>query len=302
MKNILLVFLVTVMCLFGIPGMIEAKTGPGPDPADATYTGVYETPITLKNGHWQGKPFTPGGASRPTAGLVRDFILKGDLNGDETPEQVVFLWESEGGSGVYYFLSVLTVRDGKLVNVATTEMGDRIQVMGGKIEKGEIRLDVIQHGPKDPACCPSQKATQVWKLKGKKLIKGKTLVKGNLTLKDLEGGTWVLQRLKRKGQPLEGATVTLRFANGKLQGKGFCNRYFAKVENREGMAGSIHIGPVGSTKMSCSKAVMQMERRYFDALSGVMSYSFLFGKLALTWQKGKKVDAMVFVPQKALDR
>ncbi len=41
--------------------------------ASATFTGLTETPVTLTDGSWRGKPFTPGGSSAPTAGLVEGF-------------------------------------------------------------------------------------------------------------------------------------------------------------------------------------------------------------------------------------
>ena len=61
------------------------------EPGDSTYLGIYEHPITLKDGHWQGAPFSVEGASRPRVGLVEDFCLTGDLDGDGEMERIVFL-------------------------------------------------------------------------------------------------------------------------------------------------------------------------------------------------------------------
>ncbi len=39
---------------------------------NARITGIYAAPITLEDGQYQGAPFVPGGASRPTVTLLRE--------------------------------------------------------------------------------------------------------------------------------------------------------------------------------------------------------------------------------------
>ena len=69
--------------------------------ANMTYSGIYDDDVTLTEGRWEGEPFVADGASRPSVGIIDDFMLTGDLDGDGTDEVVVFLWESSGGSGTY---------------------------------------------------------------------------------------------------------------------------------------------------------------------------------------------------------
>lgn len=53
---------------------------------NATYTGIEDGPVTLSNGHWEGSPYTEGGASRPRVGLLQDILITGDLDADGTSD------------------------------------------------------------------------------------------------------------------------------------------------------------------------------------------------------------------------
>ena len=58
--------------------------------ANMTYSGIYDDDVTLTDGRWEGEPFVADGASRPAVGIIDDFMLIGDLDGDGTDEVVVF--------------------------------------------------------------------------------------------------------------------------------------------------------------------------------------------------------------------
>jgi len=60
---------------------------------DMTYSGIHDDDVTLTDGHWEGEPFAADGASRPAVGIIDDFMLAGDLDGDGADEVVVFLWK-----------------------------------------------------------------------------------------------------------------------------------------------------------------------------------------------------------------
>jgi len=155
---------------FMVPSLLA---GPGPDLhpglANASYQGIEDTPVQLENGRWEGEPYVEGGASRPSVGLVEDFSLEGDVDGDGEPETVVQLWQSSGGSGNFQHVAVMKNRDGKWLNVATAPVGDRVQVRAGAILDGVIKLDVVQQGEEDAACCPSQLARRSWIWDGSQL-------------------------------------------------------------------------------------------------------------------------------------
>jgi hypothetical protein len=223
--------------------------------ANATYTGIEEGPVTLVEGRWEGEPYVEGGASRPSAGLVEDFSLAGDLNGDGSNETVVLIWQSGDGSGTFSYLAVMGRSDDEVKNLATAEIGDRVKLRSGRIDDDLIILDVLQQGEGDAACCPTQLATRTWSLVDGQLNEGKM----------------------------------------KITGKSACNRYSAGVEQGEAPA-DLKIGPAMGTRMACPGELMDLEHKYLDALTHVTGFSFLAGKLVLTWEKDGNWSTMIFDP------
>ena len=49
--------------------------------------------------------------------------------------------------------------------------------------------------------------------------------------------------------------------------------------------------------MACPDTIMATEERYLEALGNVTRYSFLTGKLALTWEKDGVMNTMLFIPR-----
>lgn len=260
---------------------------------DATFSGIYDHPITFSNGRWEGEPFVPGGASRPTAALAKDLYLSGDLDGDGQDEAIVILGENSGGSGSFSYIAVVGWRDGGIENVGTALIGDRVQIRDAGFDGQHIVLQVVQQGPKDAECCPSQKATRTWFMTPNGLQEGGVVIDGTLSIGDLDGKSWRLLELRRDEPVLKSAPVTLVFDGSRLSGQGPCNRYFAGAEPGD-YPGSIIIGPVGSTRMACSAGKMEFEQQYFQALSGVNRFSFSVGRLALTWVHEDEWNTMIF--------
>jgi len=291
---------------------ISGCTQPGPDTAarknadevrqsapdieaigNATFAGIYDQPLTLTGGQWKGEPFAPGGASRPTAGLASDFYLSGDIDDDGREEAIVILWENSGGTGSYSYVAVAGWRDGKVENIGTARIGDRVQIRDAHLDSQHIILQVIQQGPDDAACCPSQKATRTWLLTSDGLQEGGAVIDGTLSSGDLEANSWRLIELGRDEQALPTAPVTLTLDGIRLSGQGPCNRYFAGVEPGD-YIGALVISQAGATQMACSAELMDFEQRYFQALSGVNRYSFSMGRLALSWVYDDTWNTMLF--------
>ena len=264
--------------------------------ANATYTGTGEGPVTLVDGRWEGEPCVEGGASRPSVGLVEDFHLPGDLDGDGQDEAVITLWQSSGGSGTFNYVAVVGRKNGEIINLGTAAMGDRVQVRSGRIDGGVIIFDVVQQGEGDAACCPAQLATRTWSLADDQLKEGEAKITGKLSLATLTGTGWVLTHLNRNEPIQEGAEVTLDFAEDRVSGKSACNRYSAGVEQGEA-PGDLKIGLAMGTRMACPGELMDLESKYLDALSQVTGFSFLAGKLVLTWEKDGNWSAMMFNPR-----
>ena len=130
------------------------------NPGNATYHGIQDGSVSLKDGLWEGEPYAEGGSSRPRAGLVPDFLVLGDINGDGRQEAVVGLWWSSGGSGTFQYIALLERTETGVKNTFTAPVGDRVRFEGGAIENGALMLDLIEHGPDEPACCPTQAVTR----------------------------------------------------------------------------------------------------------------------------------------------
>jgi LysM repeat protein len=137
---------------------------------NATYQGIYNEPVQLTGGKYEGKPFVEGGASRPTVTFVDPFNALGDLNGDGLEDAAVVLAENSGGSGVFLYLEAVVDQNGTPANVATQLLGDRVEIKSIAIDGGEIVIDMVTQGPNDPFCCPSMEATLMYRLEGDRLV------------------------------------------------------------------------------------------------------------------------------------
>ena len=89
--------------------------------ATATVLGAFDTPITLVDGRYEGAPFTPGGASRPTATLLAPLTAFGDLDDAPGTDAAAVVATNEGGSGERIVLTVLGLRGDKATSVGSTQ-------------------------------------------------------------------------------------------------------------------------------------------------------------------------------------
>ena len=84
-----------------------------------------------------------------------------------------------GGSGTFFYLSIVVEGDGEPVNTATILLGDRVQINSLDVADGSIVVDMISHGPDDPLCCPTQHVVQTYELQGEELTLTSTEVLGS---------------------------------------------------------------------------------------------------------------------------
>lgn len=161
------------ICLAACSGQPVDSTATAPpsldDVRNATVAGLFDDPVTLRDGRWEGQPYVAGGASRPTAGVIGDYALTGDLDGDGIAETIGFLWGATGGGGTRNYIAVFTRGATGLVNGSAVLIGDRVKLGEARVENGRIEVDVVQHGPDDAMCCPSVEATRVWLYDGQQL-------------------------------------------------------------------------------------------------------------------------------------
>jgi heat shock protein HslJ len=265
------------------------------DLANTTYLGIEEAdgPVAFAGGRWEGVPFDSGGASRPTARLMRTLAPEGDLDGDGTAESVALVTASAGGTGNQLYAAVIARRDGRWRNVATVRVGDRVGVRDARIEPGRLVMDVVQAGPDDPRCCPGELATRSWELRGDSLAEFPVKVTGRLLPSVLEGGEWVLRAWSLEEDAASEPEVTLRAADGGWAGTSGCNRYTVGVVAGES-PGDVKLGPIAGTRMACPDPAGAIEARFLGALGSVSRIQFLGGRLALRYEAGAESGLLLF--------
>jgi heat shock protein HslJ len=255
-----------------------------------------DEPIRLNEGRWEGAPYAERGASAPRAGLVEDFILTGDLDGDADEEAVVLLWSSSGGSGTFDYLAVLD-RDaaGTVINRAAVPLGDRVGVRSGRILNGRVVVETVQTGPEDAACCPGQKMKRTFALEGNAMVETSTEDQGRLSLADL-AGQWKLVQFDNGGALPEDVRITAQFQHSQISGRAACNRYTGNVQEGSAPGQLALSGALAVTRMMCPPPLMEWEQRYLAALQGLTNYSFRAGRLVLTWRVDDAMGTLVFEP------
>ncbi len=96
-----------------------------------------------------------------------------------------------------------------------------------------------------------------------------------------EGTFWKLVYMN--GEIPEGMEISAVFKDGKVTGKGVCNRYFADYEIN---GGELKVGPVGATKMACPEHAM-LESQYFGILPQARSFSVKGETLSISCEGAK---------------
>ena len=264
--------------------------------ANTTYSGIYEEPVTLTDGAYEGEPFVEGGAARPTVTLV-PMSAFGDLNGDGVDDAAALLAENSGGSGVFTYLAAVVNDNGRPVNTGTVMLGDRIQIKSMVIEKQQVVIEMITQGPEDAMCCATLKVRQTFALQAGQLVETGSEELGNVSLDDLMGTSWVLTDFNLNNDPVQGDTaITAAFADGNVSGSAGCNNYNAAVSSDSGQ--TLTIGPSMSTMMACEEPAMSQETKYLAALQGARQWSYYLGNLAITYQTDDGgIGTLVYAPQ-----
>ena len=267
---------------------------------NATYRGVEEAggAFTLVDGRWEGKPYAPGGASRPSVTFVRDFRLTGDLDGDGAQEAAVLLAASAGGTGEMSYVAIVGRSSGKVTNLATAQIGDRVQVRDAKIDGRRIVLDVVQAGETDAACCPGDLVTRMWEPSGDGLSELAPRRTGRLSMDTLSGTEWVLRSWAWDEAAPATPEVTLTLDGARAAGSAGCNRYFAAVKAGDS-PGDITVGPAGATRRMCPESDMAVEARFLQQLNGVTQMRFIGGQLALTFAKPDRTFGVMLFDRRA---
>jgi len=262
---------------------------------NATYEGVEEHgPLTLKDGIWEGEPYTEDGASRPRVTFLRDFHRLGDLDRDGLDEVAVILAASSGGTGENIYLAVLGRREGQLVNLDTVLIGDRVQVRKAGILEGRLFMDILRAGKGDAMSNPGELAVMAWTLDKDKLVPMDATSKPlRLTLDAITGNEWVLTWWDFEEKAPAEPEVMLVYTEGRLSGKSGCNNWFTEPKAGEA-PGQLSVGPTGGTMMMCPDEVMAVERRFLSQLEGVNKFGYMATMLALSYEMDGQHGVMLF--------
>jgi len=258
----------------------------------ATVSGVFEQPVTLVDGRYEGPPYEAGGASRPALMLWEPTVHFGDVDGAAGSEAVALLSSTTGGSGEMVYAAAFGVRDGALVNLGTAQVGDRTKVQSVWLEKGKIVMDVVEAGPNDAACCPTQVARKTFAMESGVLKQQSSEVRGVLAISMLAANEWTLVEIDGQPVPAGVEPPLVHFERDAVRGFAGCNRFNATI--KESKPGEIEIGLAAGTRKACPPPAMELEDKFFGQLAKVRGYTFLAGQLALTWQDGDRFGALLF--------
>jgi len=252
-----------------------------------SYHGIYDQPVTLSDGVYEGPPYVDGGAARPRLTLIESFYLVGDLGGQraggsERQDAAVLLAEQASGSGTRIYLAVAG-RDAASVpvNLGTALLGDRVQVVSGRIRDLGMDLRLVRAGPGDAACCPGELVDTRWQLIDGALVQHRDAVAGRLSTAEWSGQSWRLAEFGKRQDIGDGQAVTLRLEGQRVSGNAGCNNYFGSIEDGV-QPGEIRVGMLAGTRMACEPQIMDLESAYMQALQQSNRFRFLAGRLALS--------------------
>jgi len=243
----------------------------------------------LVNGQYE-EAAAPGSASKIVVQLGERMAF-GYADGGK-PAAIVTLITSGGGSGTFYELAAVLDDGGKPVSTARTLLGDRIKLQSLAFKGEEIVVDMVNQGPDDPMCCPTQRVVRRYALEadGFKLLSEQVVGAQQppaAVSALLQGTLWKLDTYHNssgeQAAVLPDTEITLELQDGQVGGSAGCNHYFAAYQ----LAGDqLTLGPVASTEMACSQDIDMQEVQYLGALAQVVSYRISGEQLQLLNQAG----------------
>jgi heat shock protein HslJ len=292
-RNPLMVLLVAALVLGGCSPVRDIRAPAAPQPAagglsaeslgNSTYSGIYDQPITLHDGKYEGEPFAAGDTAHPVVELVADAALSGDLDGDGVDDAVVFLVERGGGTGAFVYVAAQLNNNGEPVDAGAVRIEDRVQIKSAVVDKGQVLLEAIMPGPGDGACCPTYMVSKRYELQAGRLAEAATPAGEPIKISaaDLDGSAWRLVELGEGSPAAAGSDITLRFDGDQLSGSGGCNDFTGSYNLGKDNPFTMAIAPPAATMKVCPEPLVGQEAAYFQALEHVSQWGWLYGRLAL---------------------
>ena len=98
-------------------------------------------------------------------------IALGQLSTHQDQDAAVIYGYNTGGTGFFTMLCAVMNDQGQPKNSALIDLEDRVKINSLRIQAGKIMIDMVIHGPNDPACCPTVRKIATYRLVGNKLVK-----------------------------------------------------------------------------------------------------------------------------------
>jgi len=264
-----------------LPPMEEAQALSLSGLLNATYPSEWaaEGRLTLVDGAYE-EEIAPGSASKLQVSLHPRMAF--GRTDDGLPWAAVIMISQTGGSGTFFDLHTLVLRDDFWQQEATAFLGDRVRVGSLATRGDELLLDLVVAGPDDPMCCPTQHQTRRYGRAGTQLVWL------NAPLSQALVGTaweWTAHMAADNSitEVAEPASYTLRFHAENLALRVDCNRAFGNWSADDGLSLEV----MGLTRAACPEGSLTGE--YLAYLALVTDGQIVDGELVLTLSDGGKL-------------
>jgi heat shock protein HslJ len=232
------------------------------------------------------EPAAPGSASNIVIRLA-DSLAIGSI-GEQTMAAIVIVTDS-GGSGIFFDLYLVKEQDNRWSIVDRAHLGDRIGVNKIEVERGLVGLDLTVHGPRDGACCPTERSRVYYALKAERLVKVST--PAQKTPSPIEGPVWAWQYTQRadgtRTTPTESGHYTLRLGpDGRLDVRADCNRAGGQY-HLDGARLTLSV--THSTMAACPPE--SLDRQFLGDVAAIMAWSVEERRLRVNLKGG---ETMIF--------
>ena len=264
--------------------------------ANITVNGIFDEPVTLRAGQYQGMPFVSDGQSRPELRLWPELLISADLDANPGDEKIGLLSETSGGSGERLYLIAALWRQGQFRALPAVLLGDRVKARSMEVRDRQIILQIIEAGPNQPFCCGTQLSQMTLQLEGGRLIQKAHIVQGELSIDTLQGKHWYL--LDRPGDRLNAVhpSCTQMHLQGRHVSWEINGQTYSSIVN-EASPGRITISDVTPEPLANGLP----EARLAAELMAVTEYTFRAGRLFLQGQGPKRSLGFEFAPIPELD-
>ena len=229
------------------------------------WTGSGQAPLV---GGVYKEPAAPGSASNIVIRLADPVAI--GIIGEQTMAALVIVTDS-GGSGIFFDLYLVKEQDNRWSIVDRAHLGDRIGVNKIEVEHGLVGLDLTVHGPRDGACCPTERSRVYYALKAERLVKVST--PAQKTPSPIEGPVWAWQYTQRadgtRTTPTESGHYTLRLGpDHRLDVRADCNRAGGHYQ----LDGArLTLSVTHSTMAACPPE--SLDRQFLADVAAIMTWS-----------------------------